>query len=109
VASDERRPNHTGEGIEVHFDPERGDLRLSCGQAEFDSLRRAICIEARLENLVSPIERVRYIEIESPRPPQTTIQAAAAWVGGWLILGALMLILGVGTVTMISWVGRILR
>jgi hypothetical protein len=109
VADEQREPTQTEEGIEVEIDVEVGDLRLSCGQAKFESLRRAICVEVGLEDVVEGIERIRYIEIESSPPTLSAFKMAVARLTCWVVIGALAIILMAGTATVFNWLGRIFR
>ena len=107
MADEQSDPTHTEEGIEVHFDPEYGYLKLSCGEGEFQSLCRAICEQARLEDVVGEIEHIRNIEIELGARPPSAFKMAIGRFLCYAIMGALVLFLMVGAVTVINWLGRV--
>jgi hypothetical protein len=97
--------------IEIHFEPEHGDLSLTCGDAVFDRIRRAICSEFEIESAVGhPAERIRHIEIMLS-PAQNTVQAGwqLAIKSGCLVAAVVILaVLGIGAITIVKWLLAVL-
>jgi hypothetical protein len=63
-----------GDSIEVHFDPRRGELTLTCGDEAFARVRNAVIAEAAVAELIEGrLAAVQRIEIEvwppAPSPP----------------------------------------
>ena len=92
--------------IQVHFDPGRGELTLTCGGEAFGRLRRAVCAEAAFEEITGhPADRVRSIEIVSPAAVREAggLRQAVVWLGCTLVGSAFVLIFAAGVVTVFRW------
>jgi hypothetical protein len=93
-------------GIEVHFDPGRGELSLTCEAEAFDRIRRAVCAEAGFEAIAGrPPEEVRYIEVVGAPVAREVrpLRKAAVWLGCTVLGAALLLVVSVGVVAVVRW------
>lgn len=92
--------------IEIHYDSQRGDLTLTCGDEAFARLRDIVVAEAQLTGMLE-VEggEVQRIEIEVWPPTRTTsrsVDSTALLV--WGLLGfAVLFIAIVGLVTIAGW------
>lgn len=61
------------DGVEIHFDPGRGELRLTCGRESFARLLNAVAAESGLtDDDVFDWPAAQHIEIEvCPQPKPT--------------------------------------
>jgi hypothetical protein len=94
------------EGIEVHFDPGRGELSLSCGDKAFAQVRDAVMAAAGLGD--AGIDRVpagvRSIVVERVPPCRSLGFGGRLAVLGCATVGAAVVIaLAVGVRTIASW------
>jgi hypothetical protein len=92
--------------IEIHFDPARGDLTLTCGEVGFDRLRRAVCAEAGFEEICGhATDCVQQIDIVSPPlvPKGGRFGQAVVLLGCTVVGAALLFVFGVGVVAVVRW------
>lgn len=90
------------EGIEVHFEPKRGYLELSCGSEAFARLRDALVEASEFE---VPIDGIRLIVVEEiPRiQPAGRLRDRLALVGCGILATAVVFVFAVGVATIASW------
>ena len=92
--------------IEIHYDSQRGDLTLTCGDAAFARLRDIIVAEAQIAEMIE-VEggEVQRVEIEvwpSTRTTSRSLDSTALLVWG-LVVFAVLFVLIVGLVTIAGW------
>jgi hypothetical protein len=93
--------------IEVHYDPRRGELSLSCGNTAFARLRSAVIAEAAVDKIIlGTSDHIRHIEITSVpvvQPPARFIDRTGLLACG--VLGfVLLFVLLVGASTIVGWI-----
>ena len=94
--------------IEVHYDPRRGELSLSCGDKAFARVREAVISAADLG--AAPIDGVpagvRVIVVGEVRPAKPTgrLRDRLALLGCGLVGFAVLFVLVIGLGTIAGWV-----
>ncbi|MHC5537458.1 hypothetical protein ACYOEI_04405 [Singulisphaera rosea] len=95
-------------GIEIHFEPRRDQLLLSCGEEEFARLRDLIVAESGIREIIgSPAAGVGHIEIESVPAVLADRRKARRDPGGLVIglaIACAVPVFVVGLRTILLWV-----
>jgi hypothetical protein len=96
------------DGIEVHFDPQRGHLSLTCGEEAFSRLRALVFEEALIPEIVGPPSLGAWrIEIEAVSPVVAYRQKFNRWPASLAVgLASItaLFVFGVGLWTILRWV-----
>ena len=96
--------------IEVHFDPERGHLTLSCSEETFARLRDLVFTEALIPEIVGPPSLAAWhIEIESTPVVLAKRREHVRWSSALAVgLASVLALLGfvVGLWTVLRWVAQ---
>lgn len=94
--------------IEVHFDPQRGQLSLACDEEAFSRLRDLIFKEALIPEIVGPPSLDAWkIELVSASAIVSQRQHLSRWrasVGVGLATMAALFVFGAGLWTILRWV-----
>jgi hypothetical protein len=92
--------------IEVHYNPRRGDLSLSCGQEAFARLRDAVVAEAGIAVVIAEqpgaVKRID-IQAEPPAAVPVRLRDRIALLGCTVIVLAIVFVMAVGVATIVRW------
>jgi hypothetical protein len=92
------------DGIEVHFDERKGELRLTCGEAAFKRLRDQIAEEACLADILGDRTRqARLIEIELVTPKPKGFRASVLFCGCVVAAFAMGFLILIGAINVVHW------
>lgn len=92
--------------IEVHYDPNRGELSLSCGDESFARIRDAIVAAAALDEtaLDGTPAGIRTIVVDQFQAAKNATRLRVWLASVFVVLGlAVLLTLAVGLWTIIGW------
>lgn len=94
--------------IEIHYDPSRGELSLSCGEEAFVRLRDAVVAAADLgrADIEGVPAGVRAIVVDQALRPKsaTRFRDGLALLGCGLVGFVVLFVLAIGIGTIVGWV-----